>query len=372
MKERSGTGSSDDPFRGNQELGRRQFLKRIGKGFLIVSMHPVLSRCGSKDPAGNTRTFRFAVISDTHILPHAFSLQNFVFSLTADLFNDHDPPLDFVFCTGDVLDTLPSDDPAFYDENTNTVLHQFITLKSKLRMPLYLVMGNHDYYTGNALIHLPTPQKEAREALYMDRLGMPGPYYAIEHLGVKFYGLNSMQQDPDVNWEPHAVGTFGPDQLSWLRGELQDGKPAFFFHHHALATEVTTSSGISAWIPFEVPRAEGDFPKYSLTPYRDYTDPIYEILESRGSQVKATFFGHSHLFLRDQLSGVSLFMTDSMKFPSSSEYDGIPMRYHIVECEAGSGAFTVYNAYMIPYFNEIETRADRNRLADTMAALDCP
>jgi len=337
-------------------LGRRRFLQQAGKGVLILSLGPVLSRCGGdtvpsggEDPASGE--FAFAVISDTHVLEGANHRQHEVFAATVAWLNAFSPAVDFVVVTGDVVDYLPSDDPAYYDMN-DTALDRLQELTAGLRMPLHLVLGNHDYYTGGEILHAPTRDKPARERLFRDRMGMPGPYYAFEHRGVKFYCLNTMQQDPSFDWSPNAVGIFGPEQVAWLDDGLADGKPAFLFHHHPLATDVTTTAGFSALIPFEVPRADGHFRKYQGTPLENYTDPIYGLLAARSGQVRASFFGHTHLFLRDVYEGASLYMTDAMKFPSHTEYDGRPMRFHIVRCRAGTGEFSIQNASMIPYWRE--------------------
>jgi hypothetical protein len=342
-------------------LGRRRFLKQTGKGLLLVTLSPVLSRCGTGSPGDGpvpAADFCFAVLSDTHILKEKDAMQNKIFGLTVEILNAFSPAIDFVLTTGDVVDYLPSDDPAYYPEN-DTALNRLAEMSAGLRMPLHLVLGNHDYYTGGEILHVLTEKTAARELLYQERMGMPAPYYAFEHRGVKFYCLNSMQQDPAVEWHPNAVGTFGADQVAWLRSGLADGKPAFLFHHHPLATELTTTAGWSAFIPFEVPRADGHFRKYRGTPLENYTDPIYELLRSHEGQIRADFFGHSHLFLRDGYEGTPLYMTDSMQFPSSAEYDGKPMRFHIVECEADTGNFTIYNAYMIHYWKEDSGSADR-------------
>jgi len=337
-------------------LGRRRFLKETGRGLLLVGLAPVLSRCGTApvpvdgpdDPEG---AFHFAVISDTHVVDREPSIQNDVLSLTVEMLNAFSPALSFVVATGDIVDYLPSDDPAHYEEN-HTALDRLQEITAGLRMPLHLVMGNHDYYTGGEIVHRLTDRKREREQLYMDRLGMPGPYHAFEHQGVTFCCLNSMQNDPAVEWNPNAVGCLGPEQVAWLGDRLASGRPAFLFHHHPLATDLTTTAGFSAFVPFEVPRADGHFRKYQGTPLEDYTDPVYALLRERPDQIRGCFFGHAHLFLRDVHEGIPLFMTDSMQFPSHAEYDGRPMRFHVVECQPGTGSFTVYNAYMIHYWKE--------------------
>ena len=348
MKKEDLSGALDRP--GTAVMGRRRFLKQAGKGLLLLSLSPVLSRCGgdgTKLPPDGT--FHFAVLSDTHLLERESATQHAVFDVTADWLNAFTPALDFVVITGDLLDYLPSDDPAYYDEHY-TALHRLGEYAARFRMPLKLVLGNHDYYTGGDILHSPTKDRPARERLFMDRMGMPGPYYAFEHGGVKFYCLNTMQHDPSFGEESGRIGIFGPEQVGWLDGQLRDEKPAFLFHHHALATEHTTQAAFSALLPFEVPRAEGLFPKYRGTRYEHYTDPIYELLEDRRGQVRASFFGHSHVFLRDEYEGASLFMTDSMKFPSHAQYDGSPMRFHVVACQRNTGDFTIYNEYMIQYW----------------------
>lgn len=345
---------------GLESPGRRRFLKTAGRTVMATAMWPVLTRCGETEPAPGASPvapspFRFAVISDTHIVPDTDALQNEVFSQTVGVLNAHDPALDLVVITGDVVDRLPSDDPDYYRRHDDTALDRLLVLQEALEIPLHLVLGNHDYYTDAGPIHIPLPttRKAEREQLFMDKVGMPGPYYAIRHKGFKLCCLNSMQDDPEAGWKPNSVGSLGPEQIGWLRRELADGLPAFFFHHHALATEVTTTHGISSLIPFEIPCADGNFRKYRNSPQRDYTDPIYDVLQEHREQVRACFFGHSHLFLHDTYAGVPLFMTNCMKFPCLSQHDGRPMRYHIVECDPATGAFTIFNAHMIPYVNDL-------------------
>ncbi len=311
----------------------------------------LICQCGTDEEGRSSgpSSFLFAVISDTHIWSDPDAIQNRIFQETAHIFNNHNPPIDFVVLTGDIVHKLPSDDPTLYDENPYTPLGELIRLTSLLKMPLYLIMGNHDYYTGQKINDVITSDRRARERLFMDKAGMPGPYYAFEHKGIKFYCLNSLQQDPRVSWVPDLVGSFGPEQVRWLAEQLSDSLPAFIFHHHPLATPATTRAGLARFRPFEVPRAEGYFQKYKYTIYRDFTDPIYEVLKTHRTQIKAIFFGHTHLFMRDQYEGIPLYMTDSMEFPSHAEYNHKPMRYYIVQCQAYSGEFTIFNEHMIRY-----------------------
>ncbi len=376
------------------KLDRREFLVKAGKGTFVISMWPILSRCADDEELNNSKgnnenvnptgvdsnedkpksKFYFAVLSDTHIVTDDDATQNQIMAMTVDLLNNHNPPIDLVLVAGDCVDSLPSDEYDFYFKN-ETELDYLARFKSDLDMPLYLSMGNHDYYTvSNLLERIPEQDQKlaVRETVFSEKLGLPAPYFSAEHMGVKFYCLNSMQQDPAVDWRPEMVGCFGPSQLAWLKDELSDDKPAFFAHHHALATEQSITAGYSGLfgIPWEVPRADAHFEKYENWKklYNgilgglmeklgfgdfDYTDPIYRLLDDHNHQVKGIFCGHTHVFLRDSYAGIPMFMGDSMKNPRYFTYDNKDtMRYQIIECEEDTGNFSVYNEHMIEYIDE--------------------
>jgi predicted MPP superfamily phosphohydrolase len=188
-----------------KKIGRRELLVKAGRGAFLVSMGPILAGCdyvaGSGDSItgaesnnaanGNESTeekkkFYFAVLSDTHIVTDYSSKQNQIMDLTVSLLNSYNPVIDFVAITGDCVDSLPEDGYDYYFNNY-TELDFLAKFKEKLNMPLYPAMGNHDYYSnyGRGKTEV-TPEKEAREDVFIEKLGMPGPYYAVEHKGVKF------------------------------------------------------------------------------------------------------------------------------------------------------------------------------------------
>ncbi len=376
-----------------KKIDRREFLVKAGKGTFVISMWPFLSQCADDEQLGDNSgnngdvnptgidsngdkpksKFYFAVLADTHIVTDDSVTQNQIMAMTVELLNNHNPPIDLVLVAGDCVDSLPSDEYDFYFNN-ETELDYLARFKADLNMPLYLSMGNHDYYTqSNLSERIPDQDSKmaVRETVFAEKLGLPGPYFAAEHMGVKFYCLNSLQPDPAVDWRPELVGCFGPSQIAWLKDALSDDKPAFFVHHHALATEQSIAAGYSGLlgIPWEVPLAEANYKKYEnwknlygifgglmeklgFGDY-DYTDPIYRLLENHNQQVKGIFCGHSHVFLRDSYDGIPMFMGDSMKNPRYFTYDNKDtMRYQIIECEEDTGNFSVYNEHMIEYIDE--------------------
>jgi 3',5'-cyclic AMP phosphodiesterase CpdA len=318
---------------------RRRFLEILGAAGLVMQGSlaglPMLG-CGPKDDTGPGEDtdaerceggcFYFAVISDTHLKDESLDSNNDeVLAATLAILEGYEVPVELVLVAGDLLDDLPSDDPEHYASTEGTALENNLT---------------DDY--------------PAREALYQQALGMPAPWYSFEHQGIRFIALNSMQPDDRVDWVPEACGSFGEEQLAWLAEQLADGTPCVLFFHHPLATDLFVESGYSAWIPFEVPRAEGNYEKYEGTPYEGWTDPIYALLEEHAAQVLAIFVGHGHAWVADSWAEIPVLEADSVGnsvYATSIEVDGEeqPLRYHLVEIDTARGTFSIYNRAWIPY-----------------------
>ncbi len=347
----------------SRHISRRRIIQALGASGLVLQggAMSLAAGCdtaeGDDDSAGGEggEPIRFAVITDMHLKPDADHTNNQVMAETVAILNAMDPPLDLVLMTGDLIDELPSDDPDYYDANPDTALQRTEELLAGFDMPWLAALGNHDYYiSGGGILNDLTDDLQAREALLVDRLGLPGLWFRHDHAGVAFYGLNTMQTHPDAGWSPESVGSFGPDQVEWLTQQLSDGTPAVLFFHHALALDNAVATGFSAAMPFEVPRAEGGYEKYEGTEYEDWTDPIYAVLEQYADQILAMFEGHTHWFVLDDLAGIPVMMTDStgnsvLQTTVGEGDDAQPMRYHLVELDPATGALTVVNGEWFEY-----------------------
>jgi len=338
---------------------RRQFLRDLSSATLVFSgVLPLLgSGCkgGGDDDTGEDDVFYFAVITDLHLKADPEHPNNQNLAETVEILNGFEVPIDFVLLGGDLVDELPSEDPAFYDTYDGTALHRLAELLDGFEMPVYPVLGNHDYFVeGPGFENQLVEDRAARETLFTEFLGLPGLWYAVEHRGFSVYCLNSMQADARVTWEPDRVGSFGEAQLTWLETELESETPCFLILHHPLALDNAVEAGLAFMFPFEVPRAEGNYAKYQGTEFEDWTDPIYSLLKAHASHILGIFVGHAHWFVQDAFEGIPVLNTDSMGNSiqrTAIEVDGEeqPMRYHIAECNLTRGTFAVYNLDWFEY-----------------------
>ncbi len=341
-------------------LDRRRFLEILGATGLVLQgsiLGLPLAGCkeGADDSGDSDERFWFAVITDLHIKADPEHHNREVLAQTLGILEDFEPPVSFVLISGDLVDDLPSDDPAYYEEHDDTALHVLEAELAASAVPCHVVMGNHDYYDeGGGLENSLTADMPGREQLFVQRLGMPAPWHSFDHQGVRFIGLSSMQQDPEASWTPGECGSFGPEQLAWLEAQLADGAPCFLYFHHPLATDVMVEACAAMFYPFEVPRAEGGYDKYEGTEYEGWTDPIYAILEAHAEQVMAIFVGHGHWWVEDRFAGIPVMQGDSvgnspLQTSVGEDEQEQPMRYHLVEVNLTRGSFAIHNRAWIPY-----------------------
>ncbi len=341
-------------------IDRRRFMELLGATGVVLQGSIIgLPAAGCKpvgdDTGSDDERFWFAVITDLHIKADPEHHNREVLAETLAILGANEPPLEFVLLSGDLVDDLPSDDPAYYDEHDDTALHVLEAELDAASLPCHLVMGNHDYYDeGGGLDNSLTADFEGREALFQQRLGMPAPWHSFDHAGVRFIGLNSMQPDERAGWTPGTCGSFGADQLAWLEEQLADGTPCFLYFHHPLATDAMVDAGLATFAPFEVPRAEGNYDKYEGTEYEGWTDPIYALLEAHADQVLAIFVGHGHWWVDDRYAGIPVMQGDSignspLQTSVGEDDQEQPMRYHLVEVNITQGSFSIANRSWIPY-----------------------
>lgn len=189
-----------------------------------------------------TRTFRFAVIADTHVIDDFYrgpenspldseSILKTRERLTSvrDHLNALQPAVERVFIVGDYFHDYPSIDLDFFEKN-RTRIDIAKEIASGFRMPVHPGFGNHDYA-------VPRMPREHSHDLFRRKLGV-APYYSVEHKGWKFVHLNNFL---GATWTPghekynKSSGSLGLEQLEWFENELSQRKPTFVFVHYPLS-----------------------------------------------------------------------------------------------------------------------------------------
>ena len=229
-------------------LPRRQFLIKVGLGLGAAAALDPLSIINaaentdlSVDALKDNRYFRFAVISDTHIIdefykgPESNQLDSESVFLTTQrltsvrkFINDLSPPFEQVFVCGDFFHDYPSPDYDFYYKN-RTRIDNAKELIDGFKMPVHVALGNHDY-------DVPRVSREMSQRLFKEKLKIE-PYYSVNYKGYKFIILNNFlgttwdQSSKDYNKQ---IGSYGETQLNWFEAELKARMPTFIFQHYPL------------------------------------------------------------------------------------------------------------------------------------------
>ena len=159
-------------------------------------------------------------VSDAHVGDGA-SLA--VFGDVIDAIVALDPPPDVVVFTGDGADTGLADQRG-----------DFVAQLARLRAPVYVVTGNHDY----------------------DALGIEGHLLDVgpeldldaRYGGLRLVGVSSGQDLDDGNHDTTISESSGPDksQLAWLASALDDTTPTVTFLHHPIYNGLFATVGPDA------------------------------------------------------------------------------------------------------------------------------
>ena len=255
--------------------------------------------------------FTFAVISDTHVDEGLLNPGNYNFWACANRLNGQEVPIELIVHTGDLVNIASSEDPAYYGSH-HTEIDTFANLASRFEMPMYFLLGNHDYYVR--ILNRIAEDHLAMEQVWIETLGIEA-WSSFDHNGVRFVLLNSMQDYEERLAEGDWwTGAFGDEQVAWLDGELADGWPTLLFFHHDIE----------------------EIPVY---------DSIYEVIDEHRDRIAGIFAGHNHDFTRGTLYGIPYFSTAAIKWSAR--------HVHIVEFDQETTSIRIVNDDDIRYDAEL-------------------
>ena len=184
---------------------RRDFLKAIGYGAVAGPMFYCLNGCGSelaKKPEPDI--IRFGLCTDVHkdIIHDAdLRMQTFIDRMKTE-------KVDFIMQLGDFCRP--------YDYNQG-----FLDIFNQFEGPRYHVLGNHDMDGGFT-----------REQT-LKFWAVKNKYYSFDKSGYHFIVLDG--NDKKNNAAPGYSRYIGPEQIAWLKNDLQNTiLPTFIFSHQGI------------------------------------------------------------------------------------------------------------------------------------------
>lgn len=253
-------------------------MKLSIKFSLLLIFIGLLVSCIGFSTSNFSAGFQAIVISDTHISNDESKdkrLAQLIERINAKEF----PAADLLLITGDLVSSVYGNKESNVPDESNNRLKKLQSLLGELKIPYYLILGNHDYKFNRSVDsdrYFSLEEILPMEYVWKSDAGVE-PYYAFEHQGWKFICLNSMRGR-------YVNRHFDEQQLDWFEAQLNDDKPTILLFHHPLKTD-----HFKIWCKT----------KDLITPE---TEPrFFSMVENHSQQIKAIFVGHGHRWVQDRL-----------------------------------------------------------------------
>ncbi|MBD3386193.1 hypothetical protein GF407_14885 [candidate division KSB1 bacterium] len=234
------------------------------------------------------KDYSLLILSDIHISNDETKDQRLADIISAVNNGMFENP-DMLIITGDVVSSFQRFRDRG-DELENQRAAKFIQIASRLEIPWYIALGNHDYKIDSdrdSDAPFSFQDIDTMEVLWHE-LADVEPYYSIEHKGWNLLVLNSMRGR-------YLDRFFDDQQMQWLEKELQKELPVLLFFHHPVKTD-----HIKIWCK----------PKDLVTP--DTEPQFFSLVKAHHKQIKGIFVGHGHRWVNDDLfETVPVYETDS-------------------------------------------------------------
>lgn len=216
---------------------------------------------------------KFVQIADVHMSAESEYSQKVLKSAIEDI--NAQPEIAFVVFTGDNINN-PT------EENLKT----FISLVKKLKVPYYIVLGNHDVYKN----------KKMSKVRYFEILRQGNPFYRQRSANYKFSknGFIFLTADGAKEVIPGSVGYYRKDTLNWVNQILSKNEKShvIIFQH----------------FPVEYPEGVEN----KLKTHKTYKVEEYREMLAKHHNVLAVLSGHFHVNSETMKDGVYHISTPSI------------------------------------------------------------
>ncbi|MCB9682162.1 MAG: metallophosphoesterase [Alphaproteobacteria bacterium] len=230
------------------------------------------------------KTFRVAFIADSHVIgddyvccegsdldTESIYRTRRRFTETVQQINAMDPQPEMVFLAGDLFhQNYKWDTVAEYREH-GSAAWRAKEIVDQLEPEFHIGWGNHDY-------DVPEYSREFAHELFRELFDTE-PYHAVDRGGFKFLVTNSQlgptwdSTDPLDSFFDTGMGSFGREQLAWIKAQLEEGKPTFLMFHH---------------------------PLYVVAHDEDPDGPIpdvFALIEQYRDTIEGVYVGHTHVWI---------------------------------------------------------------------------
>ena len=258
------------------------------KIFCVLVLTISLLSCSTQFSEEVTGERRILILSDVHISSSESKdnrLKSLIESINSGLLN-----VEEVIITGDCVSSIyPGNSPSNHTPENSRLL-RLQKILSRLSIPYYLAMGNHEYKIDKSKdSDDPFDRTEiiAVEDIWKNVTGFD-PYYSVENDDIKYIFLNSMRGR-------YLFRNFDPEQIDWFENELDTEKSVLLFFHHPIETD-----NFRIWCK----------PKDLITDQKE--SRFFELLNDAKSRINGIFVGHGHMWVSDKLyDEIPVFETNS-------------------------------------------------------------
>ncbi len=260
--------------------------------FSFITPHQIFAQDADKQDY-----FSVLVLSDIHISGDTTKderLNDLIEAINQNKF----PNLDLLITTGDNVSSFQNDrngDKSLKNQRGK----KFVSIISKVKIPFYITLGNHDYKIDSdrdSDAPFSFNDIDTMEVLWK-RISDVKPYYSFQHKGWNFIILNSMRGR-------YLNRFFDDEQMAWFEKELQKDMPALVFFHHPIKSDHAPDIG----------------KPYTLIT-KDIEPEFFRILSENENKIKGMFAGHVHMWFKDVFDGeIPVYVTDSYADNESSPY----------------------------------------------------
>lgn len=272
----------------NRSIDRRTLLKAaFGAGVASIVPSPLFAQ----QPAaqGAATGFRFVHMTDIHVQPERAADRGMIKALAA--VEKLAPKPDFILSGGDqIYDCFDQD-----EARSRMLFDMFCRIaREHTNLKMYCAIGNHDVFGWSRKHEVPRDHKSYGKHMACEAFQLPNRYYAFDHLGWRFYVLDTIQPTADNRYE----GYLDEEQMDWLKSDLAT-KPA------------TTPAVVLTHIPILTVTGLRDFVESSDgNQYRVSTSLMcrgtLQLSELFGKHnVRLALSGHVHELDRVELRGVN-------------------------------------------------------------------